>query len=377
MSIPETINQKALARLAPVKLPPTYHVDRSMGSGCAGDPPGFPSYYIQHVYTQFGNAPRKGVQSVILGRVLEHSKDWDGCKDWDQYRAKIDKRMRGLWAPLPIDHPRTRAWIAATIKHHAHCYQSPENQAAGKWDTIIYPVPSYKLKTFTDDPRWNDEYRAAGVREANEYNDMIKAQTREIATIENHEAVILIRRYYPDWTPTDNEADAILFGDVPLGYEQSGQWWETESERPTPENCKPRSCGPHPVNNTWCQFCGWKLTEAEPWDRKTAEQLAAQARQLMRCEQFGNHQHRDQCGACVLRGYLSKSAKADGQKDSDGPNYAGWARVYVQAKQPIRREWIAAFEGQRNSENKAYAAALERDLATFGVEFLKYDSKAA
>lgn len=78
---------------------------------------------------------------------------------------------------------------------------------------------------------------------------------------------------------------------------------------------------------------------------------------------------RENCGACVLRGYLSDSARADGRTDADGPNYAGWARVYVECGRVIPAQWRAAFEEQRNSDNHAYAHALEVSINTYGVRW--------
>lgn len=63
--------------------------------------------------------------------------------------------------------------------------------------------------------------------------------------------------------------------------------------------------------------------------------------------------------------------KFDGNEGgrSAGPNYAGWARVYVEARKPIPQKWKQAFEAERKSDNKAYAAALEEVIAHFGVRF--------
>lgn len=106
------------------------------------------------------------------------------------------------------------------------------------------------------------------------------------------------------------------------------------------------------------------------WPDSEAKQLRLVAKQLFKCDMHEQHdEYRDQCGACVLRGYLSESAIADGFTAESGPNYAGWARCYVQAGVPIPLHWRQAFEEQRNSDNKPYARALERDIATFGLKF--------
>jgi hypothetical protein len=78
---------------------------------------------------------------------------------------------------------------------------------------------------------------------------------------------------------------------------------------------------------------------------------------------------RENCGACVLNGYISRDDRRNGAKNSDGPNYAGWARVYVQAGTRIPRKWHKAFEAELASDNQAYSDALRRDIHIFGVRF--------
>lgn len=107
------------------------------------------------------------------------------------------------------------------------------------------------------------------------------------------------------------------------------------------------------------------------WTDNDARNMRAIARQLFK---HGDWRHesdleRESCSACVLGGFLSASAIADGAKPEDGPNYAGWARVYVEAGVPVPEKWRAAFEAQRQSDNRAYAAALEASIETFGVKF--------
>jgi len=95
------------------------------------------------------------------------------------------------------------------------------------------------------------------------------------------------------------------------------------------------------------------------------------AERLFRCDVHEQHgEYREHCGACALKGFLSDSALSDGSKPEDGPNYAGWGRVYVEAQRPIPLIWFDAFhDNQVHSENTAYANALNRSLATFGVRF--------
>jgi len=64
----------------------------------------------------------------------------------------------------------------------------------------------------------------------------------------------------------------------------------------------------------------------------------------------------DNCQACAIR-----------LGGEDGPNYAGWARIYVEAQRPIPKKWERAFALERASDNRAYAHALERSIKTFGM----------
>lgn len=78
---------------------------------------------------------------------------------------------------------------------------------------------------------------------------------------------------------------------------------------------------------------------------------------------------RENCGACVLNGYISRDDRQNGARDSDGPNYAGWARIYVQAGRHIPAKWHKAFDAELASDNQAYSDALRRDIYIFGVRF--------
>lgn len=110
-----------------------------------------------------------------------------------------------------------------------------------------------------------------------------------------------------------------------------------------------------------------------PWSAEEASQLRAIARQLFRHGEWAHTTalERESCSACVLTGYLSRDSRADGIRPSDGPNYAGWARVYVEAGYAIPAKWRRAFAraglgDDSESPNPAYFDALGRDLVTFG-----------
>jgi hypothetical protein len=248
MDIPVTINRERLERLPVAKLAPTYRADRlsEAGCGCSGDPPGYPSYYLRNVWTQHGNHPRTGSSPTMLifDRVVERA----NTPYNEDRKARL---LRSLWAPLPIDHPRTRAWIHDQYRHLQHCYIDDRYPVRHTDRTLIYPVPYYKLRSFSDDPRFSEEWRRKERAAVAQANLEIEEDARRVATPENHAAVRRIRQYYPDYQPEPN-----LIVTPPPTVET---WWERLDERPTPENCPgdPHLRQEHPVNGSWCQVCGW------------------------------------------------------------------------------------------------------------------------
>lgn len=95
-----------------------------------------------------------------------------------------------------------------------------------------------------------------------------------------------------------------------------------------------------------------KWTEAEATHyRNTARQCFEHS------YDHGTKPDPDNCGGCAIRGMGTSDGK---------PNYAGWARCYVEASMPIPKQWRADFAAELKSENKRYAAALARSIATFG-----------
>lgn len=251
----DTINKKALALLPAFVCPPTYHLQREPGCGCYLDPPGFPSYFLQSVYTQYGNSPRRGAEYVILGRVFSRAENYED-------HEKRESKLRKLWNPLPLEHPRTQAWIQTLFCHFQHCYEDIERPEYGKPGTLIYPVPTWRLKAFHDDPRFSDTWRAKERAAVEQANAEEETRSARIATWDNHRAVKMIRRYYPDFDRPDSNEYGGRASLMKGGATQRGDWWETEAEQPTPETCRPRSLGPHPINGTWCQWCGWRKETA-------------------------------------------------------------------------------------------------------------------
>lgn len=101
----------------------------------------------------------------------------------------------------------------------------------------------------------------------------------------------------------------------------------------------------------------------EIWTTETAKALRQTAVNCLNDHSCGSNPRAlelDNCGAHSLNGRKATE---------DGPNYAGWARVLVEAGRPIPALWTDAFQRERDSDNRQYAQALERSIATFGLRF--------
>lgn len=266
-----TINLAELAKLPVVELKAGYRLQDDSGNGCAGDPPGFPTYFTRCVYNSQGNDPGSGPAMVIAhgGKLYEvQNAKWPAGKNWDQVKEEQHALMLRLWNRLPIDHPRTVAWIRATFAHHKHCYQVPELVKAGKhWSDamLIWPCRHFADTPFghfrwlefeieqaeknRDFNRWTDAHKAAFIKEIEQSNAHIKAACEVVAVPDNHDGTIIIRRYYPEFQPT---AELIA-----AEFNHPGNWWETLSTRPTADQCPGQYGHAHPVNGSWCQLCGW------------------------------------------------------------------------------------------------------------------------
>ena len=246
-----TINLNELHKLPAYVKPESYTIDRSLGSCCHLDAPGYPSYFLQHVYTKHGNSPSRGATMLIQGRVVETA---------DQSYEKLLVKLRKLWNPLPYNHPRVKAWIVAVYRHMKNCYKHP-SYVNGQGDMDILTGPShfsnqFKLKTFTDDPRFSEEWRTKAREEVATHNIEVYNAWAEICKPGNHAAYLYVREFYPE-----HEPDLGLIENTPEEYD--GDWWEVYDHKPTPEECPGsarwgRSGRPHPSNGVWCQMCGWR-----------------------------------------------------------------------------------------------------------------------
>ena len=286
-----TIDLAELKKLPACELPHTYHLqERPGGNGCFLDPPGFPSYFTRSVYTRHGNNPRKGPEEVIsvseqvvegadgAFRVTRSDKDWRREDTWDTVQARYQGRLRRLYRPLPFEHPRVQAWVAHLFQYFNHCYTDDAGKVAppeyGRPGLLVYPLPYYKLRHFTDDPRFSGEWRAKEMAAVEQANADLEWAAREVAVFDNHRAVRHVREVYPDFGPDYScTVEPSVFGDRARTWtamtliasppeRTASNWWERDAERPTPETCRP-----HGVlkehNRPWCQFCGYETAEVK------------------------------------------------------------------------------------------------------------------
>lgn len=245
-----TINREELEKLSTYLSHsfPSYHLQSDPGNGCFLDPPGFPSYFTRSIYNSSGNEPIAGATKVLLGKVVESRSDWNNVANWDEVCNKRSSLLRRLWKPLPLDHPRTVAWIKEVYKHLQHCYHDKDASESDK--TLIYPLPSHKLRSFVDDKRFSEEWRIKERAAVDQANADIIANALKIAVPENHMAVRSIQKFYPEHVP-----DLELIRNPP---KTTPNWWERFSECPLPEDCPGQYGTLHPVNGSWCQMCGWR-----------------------------------------------------------------------------------------------------------------------
>jgi hypothetical protein len=250
-----TINLPLLHRLPVWKSSGTnWSVSDHPGMGCFGDPPGYPSYFLRPVYIG-GNrsSHRNGAPEVVITEGGEHRV----VMSVGQHHESLATLTRKLWIPLPYGHERVKLWIRATYRHLRHCYRDDAGIVAEKNDNgmIVYPVPYYKLRVFQDDPRFSEAWRHAERRAVDTFNADVRERSARVATPDNHCAVRVIRKFYPE-----HAADLDLISDVTVDHE--GDWWETEAARPGIGDCRPRNgigATDHAIQ--WCQWCGRQAGE--------------------------------------------------------------------------------------------------------------------
>lgn len=242
----------------PEKIPASFR-NESMGSFLS--PPDYPDLSGSLRY----GSSRNGGGDCALSSAYE---DDDGYFS-EQLPAHIVselKRRFDEWekSKPAIDSPRVIAWMQHLYAYMKNCYTDEQAQAEpfeyGKPATIIFPVPYYKLRTFRDDPRFSEEWRTSEQRTIKLSNDELRAKYAVVCTPDNHNAVRYIRKYYPEHQP---RLDWIT--STPRN---PGDWYEKLEAPPRPEDCPgdARVRSKHPVNGSWCQFCGWYAED----EKKTA-----------------------------------------------------------------------------------------------------------
>jgi hypothetical protein len=226
----------------------------SSGCGCAGDAPGFPTYFLKQIgerttVTLIGT-PELGERIVPFS--------YNGPEQWH-------KIMRRMWVPLPYDHPRTRMWVFDTYKHHHNCYNG-----FGK-EMVIYPVPRWRLISanafdrYKDDATKSETVKTVERLRVRKEVARIEREQATLATPENHNAVKVIRKFYPDHQPV------LPWIHKDYSKELPELWWETCAERPSEEDCAKtqRWHHQHPFGKTHCQWCG----RSYPKDEKVEQEL--------------------------------------------------------------------------------------------------------
>lgn len=127
-------------------------------------------------------------------------------------------------------------------------------------------------------------------------------------------------------------------------------------------------------------FKALDLSAAGAWDFQESYDMTRLAERSFEHDRHGRSVlERENCSGCVLAGYQSSEEAREARRDKtgdmilvdrDGPNYAGWERLYVETRRMIPTRWIPAFlAALERTDNPAYTAALLRDINTFGVRF--------
>ena len=92
------------------------------------------------------------------------------------------------------------------------------------------------------------------------------------------------------------------------------------------------------------------------------EKIQYGARRLLSRHDHPTHatkEMRESCGACALHGY--------NKSPHNFINYAGWARVWIQAGKYIEPKFFFPFLAELASDNRVYAEALKNDIREFGI----------
>ncbi len=227
-----TINMDEFSKLDVLRLREDRHLGESRGQGCS-DPPGFPSYFVQSIFTPCGNHPNNPAEPVTVldvpgasTRVVRYNVY---CKEEGK---RYQELLNRLYRKLPFDHPRVQAWVRQLHAYFRDCWLDPAVEEKKRRHVAeLAIIPSL------------DKALDAGY------------------TLLQYRAVDDVRRWYPEYEGDE----ALIRNPPPWGRGGDGDWWETEAVQPTPETCRPRYSWRkvHPTSQTWCQWCGWVADESE------------------------------------------------------------------------------------------------------------------
>lgn len=114
------------------------------------------------------------------------------------------------------------------------------------------------------------------------------------------------------------------------------------------------------------RFITYSMVTTENYERMRAIRLLTEHNHYCEGGKCGNGTklERENCTACVLKGYGSK----DNGKPY-APNHAGWARIYVLAGLSIPLRFKDAFLLEVAHGNTLYSEQLNADIARYGVHF--------
>jgi hypothetical protein len=195
---------------------PLFLTRQNAGAGSMGRPPNHASHF-------FGI-----VGGVDRGRGFQEYASVDSYRDSPEIHGKVRALLdREGFDPetflkrpmLPLDHPRVEAWVRSQYAYFHTCY-SPD----GKDRNVSCCLTGVK----------------PGERPP-----------------EHHLAHLAVVEFYPEAKPRLD----LIENPPKWGKGGEGHWWETFETRPSPEKCPGDRIGRHPVNGSWCQFCGWTAPE--------------------------------------------------------------------------------------------------------------------
>lgn len=190
-----TLNVEELRKLPEADIYPGCHVSDSRGSCCFMDPPGYPTHFLQSVFTPKGNYPSGGSEQVIFHPDLGYREVQNARGPWMDHDAHM-ALMHRLWVPLPIDSERVLGWLARAAGY----FRDTEHD--GPFQARFYPDAG--------------EVRVTPVYGKGSIGDWIDLFAKAPA----------------------NDGECRL--QQSFTYGTGSPYW-----------------GRHPLNGTWCQHCGW------------------------------------------------------------------------------------------------------------------------